>query len=488
MAATLKASDKGLKIIDLLRIKKGWSKREKAWYELAYTSESTLRRFWKKQPISYENFVKICTVINANWQDIFDDSQAELLEPEDIPDKPSFALPEKIVPVRNWVGSQEINTLKSQILYSDTRAINISPLQPTDSDNKYPRGVWIPNLRCLKVWGRDNFSEEVLHHLSDPLEASILSLCGSAGYGKTEVARKVAMAALGKDLFADVLWVKARDTEFSDGQISRSERDEALSWNQLLQEIAYQLNGCSVKRVHQLIKQEKRLIVLDNAETAQLEDILPKLNEMLNPSRVLLTSRFQTNASYVGIINISPLEENWAYKLLQDEAKYKKVPALLQASNEELKRVYHLSCGAPLALHFIVGRVLYDGTLKPVLSALEQASGDVEKIYEFSLKTAWEKISDATKNILYYMGNSDASVTWEELSGVKQVKELDWNIARRELRQWYLIEDETDAKNQRRYNLHPWVRRSLRASLMEKWQPSLQELENITNWMLDLDI
>ncbi|MGE5660370.1 MAG: tetratricopeptide repeat protein [Actinomycetota bacterium] len=145
MAATLRASDKGLKIIDRLRIIKGWSKREKAWYELAYTSESTLRRFWKKQPISYENFVKICTVIEANWEDIFDDRQAELLnEVSDLSadnlggegaiahssqtqHQPSFALPEKIAPVRNWVGrSQEINILKSQILDPETRAITIT--------------------------------------------------------------------------------------------------------------------------------------------------------------------------------------------------------------------------------------------------------------------------------------------------------------------------------------------------------------------------
>jgi len=127
MAVTLRASDKGLTKIDRLRIIKGWSRREKAWYELAYTSESTLRRFWKKQPISYENFVKICTVIEANWQDIFDDTQAELLEPKDIPDKQSFALPEKIAPVRNWVGrSREIDTLKSQILDPETRAITIT--------------------------------------------------------------------------------------------------------------------------------------------------------------------------------------------------------------------------------------------------------------------------------------------------------------------------------------------------------------------------
>lgn len=351
---------------------------------------------------------------------------------------------------------------------------------------KYDRGMWIPNLRCRKVWGRDEFREAVLHCLQDPHEMPILSLCGSAGYGKTEVACLVAQAAIQKNLFTDVLWIKARDTEFLDGQISRPDKDESLSWHQLLQEIAHQLDGCSVSQIHQRLKKEKRLIILDNAETAQLEDILPKLHQMLNPSRVLLTSRFQTHAAYVGLLNIPSLEKEFADQLLQDEAKRKDVLALLQASPDQLQQVYKLSCGAPLALHFIVGRVLDDGRLEPVLSALKQASGDVEKIYEFSLSTAWQRISDGTKNLLHYLGDADAGVTWEELAGTNQVQEADWNLAQRELKRWYLMEEEQDAKGKTRYNLHPWVRRSLRQGLVERWQRSISEWEQIARWKYDV--
>lgn len=461
MANTLRASQQGLDKVEKAIEGKGWKRNSIMWQQAADTSEATLKRFWRKTPIKRLCFIRICKAVGVNWEEVAEPSEIQETE-----------LP--VVSVASTTPSLEDQ-------------INVLPLQPTDGYSKNQRGVWIPNLRCRKVWGRESFSEEVLHRLNDPQEVPILSLCGSAGYGKTEVACKVARAAVRNNLFADVLWVKARDTEFSDGKISQSEREEALSWNQLLQEIAHQLDGCSVKRVHQRIKEYKRLIVLDNAETAQLEDILPKLNEMLNPSRVLLTSRFQTNASYVGLINIPPLEEHCSYQLLQDEAKYKNVPALLQADTAQLQQVYHLSCGAPLALHFIVGRVLDDGTLEPVLSALEQASGDVEKIYEFSLKTAWQRISDVTKKVLGYMGDSDAGVTWEELSGTKQVQESDWSITRRELRRWYLIEDETDAKGKLRYNLHPWVRRSLRGGLVDKWQLSLQEWEQIAKWKYDID-
>jgi len=343
-------------------------------------------------------------------------------------------------------------------------------------------GIWIPKSRCRKVWGRETLAEEVLSRLNDPQELPILSLSGGAGYGKTEVAAEVAKAALDRHLFARVLWVKARETELAGDKITDSQRDEALNWNQFLDEIAHQLDGCPLERVRQRLKEEKRLIVLDNAETARVEDILAKLVEMLEPSRVLLTTRARTNLPFVGTMDIRGLEESPSYSLLRDEAEHRNVPALLNASSDRLQQVYQLSCGAPLALHFIVGRVLDDGFLEPVLSALEDASLDVEKFYEFSLKTAWERISDATKSVLSYIGDANAGVTWEELSGARQVPESEWNVARRELRRWYLIEDETDAKGNLRYNIHPWVRRSLRGGLVDKWEMSLSELEQLAKW------
>jgi DNA-binding CsgD family transcriptional regulator len=342
--------------------------------------------------------------------------------------------------------------------------------------------------RCRRVWGRDFLIEQILDRLTDLQEAPILSLTGGAGYGKTEVASQVAKISRNQNLFADVLWVKARDTDLIDGCIIESERNEVLNWNKFLHEIAHQLDKCPTERVRQRLKAEKYLIVLDNAETSQIEEIVTNLVEMLNPSRVLLTSRMKTNAPFVGSIEIEGLDAVSSCNLLQDEAQYKNIPALLAATAAQLDRVRDLSRGAPLALHFIIGRVLDDGDLEPVLSALEAASGDVEKFYEFSLQTAWQRISDASKNVLRYMGNSDAGVTWEELLGAGNVKELECQQARRELRRWYLIEDELDTKGNQRYNLHPWVRRSLQGKLVEKWEQSLQELEQIAKWKFGINI
>ena len=80
------------------------------------------------------------------------------------------------------------------------------------------------------------------------------------------------------------------------------------------------------------------------------------------------------------------------------------------------------------------------------------------------------------------MGQVDAGITQDELVGAWGLSDLDWKAARRELKRWYLIAETQDGKGDRRYDLHPWVRSSVRGGLVEKWEPSLQELEQIAKW------
>jgi hypothetical protein len=398
--------------------------------------------------------------------------------------KPELAEKNKSVNNHKIIESTEFITSEFNLANS---ANYINTIAENDNhSNLDQRGIWIPNSPCRKIWGRDKFVNKLLLHLNDRQEVPILALCGSAGYGKTEVARKVAKIALKNNIFEDVLWVKAREIEFFDSPNSQCQNNKLLDWEQFIDEIAHQLNGCSRQQLIKQIKVKKILIVLDNAETAQIDEILSKLIEILNPSRVLITSRIKTTAPYINLIDIEGLDNIYSAQLLQDEAEYKNIPALKKVSQNSLNKIHQLSCGAPLALHFIVGRVRNDQTLEPVLSALEEANRDVEKFYEFSLKIAWDSISEVTKNILRYLGDSDASITWEELSYIQQIQQLDWNTARHELKRWYLLEDEIDIKKNKRYNIHPWVRRSLRGGLVDRWQSSFSEVENILKWMLDL--
>ena len=388
---------------------------------------------------------------------------------------------------RELVVTQNCSFATPVVGYSSSQPeLKTSAATPQNENSKRQIGVFIPNTRCRSVWGRDDLIEEILQRICDPNEVSILSLTGSPGYGKSEAATFVAKEALKRNLFSDVLWVTARQSELVDGYISFEKPFKSLSWQQFIKEIAYQL-ACPVEQVHQRLREEKLLLVLDNAETAQIENIVGNLVKMLNPSRALLTSRLRIKPPYLGLIEVPRLEEKWSHILLADEAKYNNLAILRQASDEQLHQLHEFSCGAPLALHFLVGRIFHVRTLEPVLSELSAASRPLETFYRFCLEPTWQRIGVPAQTILRYIAGSDVSVSRADLSRDWKLLEEDLDIAIAELRRWYLIEDLQDLEiDNPRYNLHPWVKSCVRGGLVEKWQPSLRNLKEVVLQNFDI--
>ncbi|MFS8120495.1 MAG: ATP-binding protein, partial [Microcoleus sp.] len=133
MAGLLRASEEGLKIIDMVRRNFGWNKTEDTWCKAALTSKATLKRFWAQNRIRRETFIHICKVVGINnWEDIIernDIKQTELLLAAAIADialdtqtDRTFALPDNIPPVWNWLDrTSHLNTLKTLLLNLDNR-------------------------------------------------------------------------------------------------------------------------------------------------------------------------------------------------------------------------------------------------------------------------------------------------------------------------------------------------------------------------------
>ncbi|MEG3843163.1 NB-ARC domain-containing protein [Microcoleus sp. herbarium14] len=131
--ASLKMSAEGFQILERARRQKRWDKAAEVLCSDALTSKATLRRFWAKQPIQYDTFIRICQTLGIeNWKEVVDRTpQNSLLsnqtEKAQIPNPLSFRLPEKLPPVRNFAGRiEELETIKNQLLDSETRAITIT--------------------------------------------------------------------------------------------------------------------------------------------------------------------------------------------------------------------------------------------------------------------------------------------------------------------------------------------------------------------------
>jgi hypothetical protein len=86
---SVKASEAGLKRVNLARRRMGWTKtRSKVWWLEANVSQATLRRFWK-QSISLDGFISICKAVGIeDWQEIVDWSVLEAEESGEGPREP----------------------------------------------------------------------------------------------------------------------------------------------------------------------------------------------------------------------------------------------------------------------------------------------------------------------------------------------------------------------------------------------------------------
>ena len=116
MAVSLRASQKGLEILDSARKKKGWTAIAPAWAEKANTSVATLKRFRQKKPIQQDVFIEICKAVGIeNWEEIVDDRL-----PLQIASRVDFFAYDS-----SWVGRKQLVTELSEKLRGSCRLLLI---------------------------------------------------------------------------------------------------------------------------------------------------------------------------------------------------------------------------------------------------------------------------------------------------------------------------------------------------------------------------
>ncbi|MBW4633507.1 MAG: hypothetical protein KME30_16905 [Iphinoe sp. HA4291-MV1] len=98
----MRASTRGLEIIDEARQRKGWNKTADIWCQTAFTSKATLKRFWAREPIQRQTFIKICQAVGlTSWKDVIERCQIPMAEPD-----PDFVGREEAIAQLNNMVSQ----------------------------------------------------------------------------------------------------------------------------------------------------------------------------------------------------------------------------------------------------------------------------------------------------------------------------------------------------------------------------------------------
>lgn len=309
----------------------------------------------------------------------------------------------------------------------------------------------------------------------------LIVITGMGGMGKTTLADALARRLIERTVFDDIGWVTARQTIFNAGGSLTSIPHPTLTTQALVEALTRQLFGAApmgqqsseeaLATLVQRLKATPHLIVIDNLETVlDLTNLLPTLRRLVNPSKLLLTTRDSlANEADLYHTVIPPLGNADALALVRQEARVRNIPQVLAASDAELQPIFATVGGNPLALRLVTGQLRVH-PLDAVLADLVAARGkQAEALYTFIYRRAWELLDENARALLLAMPLvSEQGGRFELLAATCDLAEIDLREALDHLVLLNLV-DVRGNLHERRYTIHSLTRAFLHEQVIH-WQ------------------
>jgi predicted DNA-binding protein YlxM (UPF0122 family) len=310
----------------------------------------------------------------------------------------------------------------------------------------------------------------------------LVAIEGLGGIGKTSLADALVRCVINRGLFDEIGWVSARQSQLNLGGAITEIEQPALTATSLVEALVRQLlPGLATSgRAHSAewltslrarLKQIPHLVVVDNLETlTDLESLLPTLQELANPCKFLLTSRqslYTTPNIYH--FKMPELSANGALRLIRQEAEVSNLPVLAACSDEELRPIYTIVGGNPLALRLVVGQT-HTYTLESILHDLQVVRTQAhENLYTFIYRQAWDSLDVNSQAVLLAMPLVNPQ--GDTLEVIAAISDLDIGTVRMALNRLVMLNliDGRGGLNDRRYSIHGLTRTFLHTQVI-RWQ------------------
>src|SRR5690606_23568707 len=98
--------------------------------------------------------------------------------------------------------------------------------------------------------------------------------------------------------------------------------------------------------------------------------------------------------------SLQELEETAVFQLIRQEASRSGFGALEQASNSQLKQIYDIVGGNPLALKLVIGQLRFH-SLPRILARLSENQQEQDLgLFDYIYQEAWESLDDNGRVVL----------------------------------------------------------------------------------------
>ncbi len=274
-------------------------------------------------------------------------------------------------------------------------------------------GLYPPTY--YQLMGVEDTLEEVIRLLLAPDGAQVLALVGLGGIGKTALADAAVRRIIRRFHFDQTFWLRVGGTTTHSGWPAHDERtpadltsDGLLAW--LAARVAPQMPvalspGQRNAQLRNLLKSNASLIVIDNLELPDSEaDWASVLPALASPTRFLLTSRTritdQAGIYHLPVRELSPVH---AGELIRGYGEHLGVPSMALAGEEQVRQIYDVAGGNPLALKLVVSLAAVR-PLRDIIADLQRAyTPRTESLYQGIYWQAWQTLSPPARALLEVM-------------------------------------------------------------------------------------
>ena len=291
----------------------------------------------------------------------------------------------------------------------------------------------------------------------------VVCIEGLGGIGKTSLANALIRQPEMPDRFHDIAWVSAKQQHFSPDTGLEQVTGPALQADTFTDVLLTQLDSTiplsqtstqKLAVLTELLKKSPYLIVIDNLETMDdHQALLPMLQKLSNPSKFLLTTRHSLRThSTVFSFCLEELNRTDTLQFIRHEGQIRGLTEVVNAPENQLKSIYTVVGGNPLALKLVVGQISVL-SLPEVLDSLKQAKGRKDaELYSFIYWQAWNTLDEAGQQVLLMMPLAQDG-TVDQLMALTELERDDLNQALQKLAELSLVQI-GGTLQQRRYTIH----------------------------------